>query len=262
MKNQIYESNNKKMALNITITCNGTKKFRVWAEEVNKRNSKYADREIVVENSRTIVFSFPVSPKQLFIGIGNVANPNDNDFSFTVEEAPLKTYDIWLDADTEEFVQMAVNFSQVCGFQKPPPNGKMYSSKDGMYNIKLYPVIKDAVSGQPLSTPARVGHRTGIIEVAAAKFAKYTIPMRICILLHEFSHKYKNPTIGLQISNEIGADINALYIYLGLGFSKVDAICVFGHVFLKAQSEGNIQRMRKILDYINRFEKEEFAQLT
>jgi hypothetical protein len=85
--------------------------------------------------------------------------------------------------------------------------------------------------------------------------------MRIAILLHEFSHKYKNPKIGLEIGNEIGADINALYIYLGLGFSKIDAICVFGQVFLKAQTPGNQARMRKIMDYINKFENQEFAKV-
>ena len=97
-----------------------------------------------------------------------------------------------------------------------------------------YHAIKDYATGNVISTPARIGHQTGIIEVAYSKFKNYTIPMRIDILLHEFSHKYKNPKIGLEISNEIGADINALYIYLGLGFSKIDAICVFGNVFLKA----------------------------
>ncbi len=262
MVNEIYNSDNRKMTLNITITCNGKKKFRVWAEELGKRNSKYAEREIVVENSRMIFFSFPVSPKQLFIGCGDVSNPQSKDFTMTIEEVPLKTYDIWMDEDTEKFVQLDVIFSQKCGFEKASPDGTIYHTKDDMYSIKNFPVIKDAITGQPLSTPARVGHRTGIIEVSSIKFARYTIPMRIIILLHEFSHKFKNPNIGLQINNEVGADINALYIYLGLGFSKVDAICVFANVFLKAQSEGNIQRMRKILDYINRFEQQEFAQLT
>ena len=84
--------------------------------------------------------------------------------------------------------------------------------------------------------------------------------MRLIILLHEFSHKYKNPKIGLEINDEIGADINALYIYLGLGFSKIDAICVFANVFLKAQTKGNIERMRKIMDYIQKFENQEFAK--
>ena len=67
--------------------------------------------------------------------------------------------------------------------------------------------------------------------------------------------------MGLEISNETGADINALYIYLGLGFSKVDAIFVFANVFLKAQSESNLMRMRKIVDYIKKFENGDFAKV-
>jgi ferritin len=59
----------------------------------------------------------------------------------------------------------------------------------------------------------------------------------------------------------VGADLNALYIYLGLGYSKVDAIFVFANVFLKAQSQGNMVRMRKIMDYIKRFENQEFAKI-
>jgi len=48
---------------------------------------------------------------------------------------------------------------------------------------------------------------------------------------------------------------------LGLGYSKLDAICVFANVFLKAQSKSNIDRMRKIMDYIQKFENKEFAEL-
>jgi hypothetical protein len=110
-----------------------------------------------------------------------------------------------------------------------------------------------------MNTPARIGHKSGIIEVSKNSFDKYTVAMRMIILLHEFSHKYKNPKIGLEISNETGADINALYIYLGLGFSKIDAICVFAKVFLRAQTESNINRLRRITDYIEKFENLEYA---
>ena len=133
--------------------------------------------------------------------------------------------------------------------------------KNNKFTIKYFDIIREQISGKTLNTPARIGHRTGIIEVSKIKFDSYTIPMRMIILLHEFSHKYKNPKIGLEISNEIGADINALYIYLGLGYSKIDAICVFANVFLKAQTQGNIERMRKIMDYIQKFENQEFAKV-
>jgi hypothetical protein len=254
-----YQSENRKFRLYVAITCKGKKKFRTWAEDYGRKNSKYADREVEVEGKRTIYFSFPVSPKVLFIGVLNSENPQDKDFEVQLFEAALPTYNIWMDEDTDEFVKLALNFSQVCGFEQASPQGRLFRTDSGKFNIKYFDIIRDT-SGKYLSTPARIGHRTGIIEVAKAKFDNYTIPMRFVILSHEFSHKYKNPKIGLEISNEIGADINALYIYLGMGFSKIDAICVFANVFLKAQTKGNIERMRKIMDYIQRFENQEFAE--
>jgi hypothetical protein len=258
----IFNSENRAMSLVITITCSGAKRFRVYAQDYGKANSYYADREIDVDNKRTIYFSFPVSPKSLLIGCFNVNDENDSNFKVDVKEAGLKKYNIWLDSETKDFCQLAINFSQICGFNLPQSQkGIVYQTPDAQFNIKYFPVIKDYQTGKVLGTPARIGHSTGIIEVAANKFMRYTIPMRVCILLHEYSHKYKNPKIGLQVSNEIGADINGLYIYLGLGFSKIDAICVFANVFLKAQTEQNMQRMRKIIDYINRFENQEYAEI-
>lgn len=259
--NSIYPSENQAMQLNITISCRGTKNFRVWCEDLGKLNSKYADRVIQVTGHRQIHFSLPVTPRQLFIGCLNANNVNDKDFEVVIEQAPLKSYNVWLDQETKDFVQLAINFSQVCGFKNPKPNGTIYQTTDAKFNIKYMPQIVDYASGQVINTPARIGHNTGIIEISKAKFDKYTIPMRMMILLHEYSHKYRNPKIGLQISNEFGADINGLYIYLGLGFSKIDAICVFSKVFLRAQSTGNMERIRKIQDYIQKFENQEYAQI-
>jgi hypothetical protein len=257
----IYESNNNPLQLNVTITCNGKKRFRVWAEDLGKKNSKYGDRVINVENGRTIYFPFPVSPKQVFIGCLNVDNVKDDDFTVILQEKPLKKYNIHETDEDKEFMQLAIKFSQIIGFKPPAPQGTFYQTKDGKFRIKLMPQIVDYNSGKVINTPARIGHNTGIIEISWEKFSKYTIPMRVAILTHEYSHKYKNPKIGLHISNEFGADINGLYLYLGNGFSKVDAICVYAKIFLRAQTDGNIQRMRKILDYINRFENGEYAEI-
>lgn len=247
------------MCLYIKIKCNGRKRFRVWAE-YNTPNSIYADRVIEVNGERTIFFSFPITPQNIIIGCENINDRSDNNFSFVFEEKPLRTYDIWLDQDTRNFIQLALRFSEKCGFEEPANNGTVYQTPDAKFNIKYFPVIRDG-KGNVMSTPARIGHSSGIIETAAVKFKRYTLAMRMIILLHEYSHKYKNPTMGLNISNEFGADINALYIYLGMGFSKIDAICVFANVFLKAQSDENIQRMKKIQDYIAKFEQGEFAKI-
>lgn len=255
-----YNSSNKKFCLYIKITCQGEKKFRVWAEEFQKPNSKYSDREIVVNGERTIHFSFPVSPQKLFIGCLNSVNPNDNDFKIELQEGNLITYNVWLDSETRDFLSLAIPFCQFSGFTPASDNGRIFTTQDKEFTIKYFNQIKDYATGQVMNTPARIGHKSGIIETAKSKFDRYTIPMRLIILLHEFSHKYKNPKIGLEINDEVGADINALYIYMGLGFSKIDAICVFANVFLKAQTKGNIERMRKIMDYINKFENQQFAK--
>jgi actin-related protein len=49
-------------------------------------------------------------------------------------------------------------------------------------------------------------------------------------------------------------------LYLSLGYSKIDAICVFNKVFLTADTKQNDLRSRKINEYIDRFEREEFAK--
>ena len=260
MFGKTIDSANRKFCMYITIKCAKEKKFRVWAEESQKRNSKYADREIVVSGERTIFFNFPVTPQTLFFGILNSENPQDSDFTVELKEGELITYNVWLDSDTKDFLSLAIPFCQVSGFTPATDSGRLFSSKDKKFNIKYYNVLRDNKTQQPMSTPARIGHRSGLIETAKYKLDGYTVPMRLIILLHEFSHKYKNPKIGLKISDEVGADINALYIYLGLGFSKIDAICVFANVFLKAQTKGNIDRMRKIMDYIQKFENQEFAK--
>lgn len=257
---QIWETENRAMRLEVSIKCTGKCVFRVTASDT-KPFSNYADRKIEVDGFRTIFLSFPVTPKKIKVKVECLkSDTGKTDFIAKINERDLLKYNINLDSETRQFLNLAVYFSQVAGFEKSNPNGRIFQTEDGKFNIKYFPKIVDFKSGRVLNTPARIGHNTGIIEVAQASMLKYTVAMRMIILLHEFSHKYKNPKQGRHISDEFGADLNALYIYLGLGFSKVDAIFVFANVFLKAQTQGNIERMRKIMEYIKRFENEEFAK--
>lgn len=260
MFGKTYNTANAKFSLVITISCDGKKSFRVWAEESGKKNSRYADRIVEVQGVRTIHINFPTSPESIFLGVLNAVNPNDTEFQVNTIEAPLTTYNIWMDDETKRFLKLSTAFNTVCGYEAASDSGRLFRTANGEFNIKYYNVIRDQATGRALNTPARIGHRTGQIEAAKVKFDTYTIPMREIIIDHEFCHVYRNPKIGLPIENEIGADLNALYLYLGRGYSKIDAICVFANVFLKAQTKGNIERMRKIMDYIQRFENQEFAQ--
>jgi hypothetical protein len=258
---QVIDIDNQEESIYITIKTNLPNKFLITASDFKKPNSFYARRKIDVKDSRTIFLSFPVSPKKIELCVKCLTDVENTQFLVDVKRKSLKHYDIFLDADTKGFLDLAVPFAQVCGFEAPAPNGRIFQSPDKKFNIKYFPVIKDYQTGKFLNTPARIGHRTGIIEVSAASFVKYTVPMRMMILLHEFSHKWKNPKMNLPISDEVGADINALYIYLGLGWSKVDAIFVYANVFLKAQTPQNIDRMRKIMNYIQKFEQGDYAKV-
>jgi len=258
---QLFESNNRKFTLLVTIYCKDKSRFRVVAEDL-KPNSKYVDRTIEVEGGkRTIELKFPESPQKLKIKVQvakDVVVPPD--FMVNIAETDLVTYNAYFDNAVKSFLAFVVPFCQLCGYTPATQNGRIWRSPSGMFNIKFFTQIRDYMTGRVIGTPARIGHQTGIIEVSKEKLDSYTIPMRLIILLHEFSHKYRNPKIGLPISHESGADINALYIYLSLGYSKVDAIYVFANVFLKAQTDGNIRRMRNIMDYITKFESGQFAE--
>lgn len=255
-----WDSNNREICLHVTVKCPAKKRFFLVVAQKDRPNSNYAKREMIVDGERTVYFSFPITPETMTVSVTNMADKNDKNFTCTFEEGPLKKYNVWLDEETKDFLHLNFRFSQTCGFTKASTQGRIFER--GQFLIKYYPVIVDAMNGTKLSTPARIGHNTGKIDVAKFRFDRFTFAERVIILQHEFSHKYRNPKLGLPIENEIGADINALYVYLGLGFSKIDAINVFANVFLRAQSPGNIKRMRAIMDYIQRFENGDYAQLS
>ena len=86
--------------------------------------------------------------------------------------------------------------------------------------------------------------------------------MRLVILLHEFSHKYMNPKIGREISDEVSADINALNIYLSLGYPMIEAQYAFLKVFKGANNELNKRRYLILDDFMKKFESGELENKT
>ena len=101
-------------------------------------------------------------------------------------------------------------------------------------------------NGKPINTPARISQLNGRIECSKADFIRYSIPMRMAILLHEYCHFYvnKNP------SSETESDINALRIYLSLGYPRIDAYNVFLNVFKTASTQESLDRFKKLDAFI------------
>ena len=120
---QIWETENRALTLNVSIKCSGKGLFRVTAQD-SKPFSFYANRQIIVDGYRTINLSFPVTPKKLKINVEDVSNGKfeKSDFIVKIEEDTLKTYDTTINSETKHFLQLAVYFSQVCGFERPNAN--------------------------------------------------------------------------------------------------------------------------------------------
>ena len=147
------------------------------------------------------------------------------------------------------FVRFAQEFSERANYISAGLS--KYISDDGRFQINYLNDITDSATGKVLPTPARIDRYNGVIEVSKAKFESYTVPMRFAILLHEFAHFYLNE----DMANETEADLNALLIYLGLGYPRIEALNVFTKVFITAPTEMNVERLKKIDDFIVQFEK-------
>lgn len=242
--------------------------MRIIAVDPMKPATKYADISGLVDGKRTFNLRFPESPKKLKIVILNQDNGDlpfgeDPTFELTnIEVQKLKEYDVWWNQDTKNFYKFAVEFAQNAGILssgKKKPH--IYRSDDGKFTIDYYDTIYDKKSKQFINTPARVGHITGVIEVSKSKFLSYTVPMRLAILLHEFSHKYLNPNIMRPINDETSADIQGLYIYLGKGWSPVEAHKAYLKVFRSANSKSNHKRYKIIRDFIDKYDRGKIAKV-
>ena len=68
-----------------------------------------------------------------------------------------------------------------------------------------------------------------------------TIPSRIAILLHEYSHNFINQ----NQDNEIEADSNAMDIYSNLGYPRLEAVYAFANIM--PDTDTNVKRVSNII---------------
>lgn len=129
---------------------------------------------------------------------------------------------------------------------------KNYTDSRGEFKLKYSTIIQE--EGKEQLTPARINKVTRVIEVSKAKFMAMTVPMRFCILCHEFSHLFVNE----DMYNELEADLNGLIMYLPLGFPRFEAKETFISAFEGAGGSAQQlfqSRYQYIDDFIDRFDQ-------
>lgn len=268
----VVPTHNTPFSLLIGIKTKKNESITLSAHNTHDTPTYFVSRKGDVNGYREFELKFPQVPETLVVNIYNTRNgnyQNDEDNSFSVEKIEakdLKTTPIWLSAKDKSFIEFAKFFCQNASYLSASQfvNGKelpsVYASDDGVFKISYYDKIRDRKTKRPLNTPARIGHITGNIEVSKSDFLRYSVPMRMIILLHEYSHKWKNPEDGNHVGYESGADINALLMYLSLGYSEMEAHQAFLYVFKGANSEGNHKRYLIIRDFIRKFNNGELKK--
>jgi hypothetical protein len=225
--------------------------------DAGQANTYFTNRNKIVDGVQDLYVRMPLSPGTCAMSIYNEKNgdlPKDKDDSFEVLDIKKEELDITLPKtkmDTplvRNFVAFAQKFSYNAGWIS---TNKDYVSSMGNFKIEYLPQIISS-KGEKMATPARISTKNGRIQVSQQAFLPFTIPMRMAILLHEFSHFYVNS----DIANETEADLNGLTIYLGLGYPIKEAYTAFGETFIGYPSEQNKMRY----DIIDKFIKDYIAE--
>lgn len=262
----VAHTDNKPVVLMFRVVVrNKNTKIRVIVSDLQKPNTLYQNRYKTIDSNAVFYVRMPQSPKHARVQIYNESNGDKNgDDSFKLADKqflPLKSKfkinDI-KNKDIRDFMIFAQEFCENASILSAGENGQcsVYVNesvygKSPKYRINYYDIIRTRKDNKPLNTPARISKITGVIDCAKKRFLEYTVPMRIAILLHEFSHYYINK----EMENEEEADFNALLIYLGLGYPRIEAEQVFLKVFYKTPTDGNKERYNKIKGVIDNFEK-------
>jgi len=255
MKQQKIVTRYAPLTLCIELRTEFKSKIHLVVYDAKNRKRKFTERYKTITGDETLFVRMPLSPDvaivEVFSDKGGIAKKSDN--SFEIVKVYKKGLERRFDVNDignrriRSFVSFAQKFSYNVQDLEPE---ETYKSDDGLYFIQLKQTIRNN-QGKVLSTPARIGRRTGIIQVSKSQFAEFTIPMRMAILLHEFSHFYLNE----KMDDEMEADLNGLLLYLGLGYPRIEAYQAFLETFKNAPNKLNKNRYDMINKFIGDFEK-------
>lgn len=233
------------------------KKMYLVVRDKRNPNTHYTNRYKTIDGREELEVYLPVAPGLAEVVVASEkeargAMVDDQYRVYKAKRRPLERGEKFT-ANGEkslinDFVVFAEEFANKANYLSA--GGSIYTSDDGRFKIKYLDIIVDR-SGKVLKTPARISNKTGIIEVSKKHFEEYTVPMRMAILLHEFSHFYLNE----NHADEIEADLNALAIYLERGYPSIDAYNVFTTVFADSPTDLNKARFKRLDKFIQNYKR-------
>ena len=245
--------------IELTVRTTRPRKLRVKAYPVTKDkvpypNTVYTNRYATIYGKEKFLVKLPKTSEWTVIEVFDETPSNDSkssDKTFEVVSLKKKTLPTKLfmfdftDPTVASFVTFAENFASKCGYMS---EGIIYSP-DSLFRIDYIDGLLKNTKGGIATTPARIGSDSAIVEASKERFKDYTTAGIFAILLHEFSHFYKNK----KMRSEEEADYYSVNIALGKGYPEVELLITYGVIFNKADNPENRKRYERIKKYINDF---------
>jgi len=201
--------------------------------------TEYFSRRIDVNGTDKVEFNCPQSPRKLKIIIWSTG-----DKKFTIPQIQVvpfnREFRNFSDSENAADIKLIENFARRSGRYR---SRRMYSSKGSNFRIQLLPVIRQD-NGKEHPTPARIHTTLPLIQVSKKHFDKMTIPQRVAILTHEYSHNF----INMDQDSEIEADNNMMDLYERLGYPRLEAVYAFANVM--SDTDVNHNRVSNIINSI------------
>jgi len=243
--------NHKPCTIQVDIETFEPQKLWIKVSDAQQEHTYYTKRYAKINGKQTFFIRLPQSPKIadliIYNDISKDLNLQDDTFKINnVQIVPLKKTPLNLSKQTISFIRFAQEFCEMAGVLEASNKGEVYISDNGKFRIDYFDEIRNELTGNVISTPARISQISGRIEVSKKAFISYSVPMRMAILLHEFSHFYinKNP------QSEIQADLNGMKLYLAIGYPRIDAYNVFLNVFKGTENPESVIRFKKLDSFI------------
>ena len=253
----VVQTDKQQMIIRIDVAQYEPSVIRLIVEDADQANTILTDR-ILDEGQTFFLVRLPL------VGVNTkitVYNENygliDNDTSFKVtgisKQHLIKRLDLidLRNPSLKNFIVFAQQFAYNAGnlpTNDPNNDNDLYLSNCKKFGIKYLDVIVDE-HGTPIPTPASI-QENGLIDCCSQQFREYTVPMRMAILFHEYSHIFLNN----NPSNEVEADLNGLMIFLALGYPRVEAYQAWIDTFREYDTDENWERYQIMEQFIADFE--------
>lgn len=233
--------------------------LRLQVIDLSQANTFLANREVILLAGSThdCYVPMPISPWESFVRIFDTyqgpSSPATGYQVLEIRKMGLQTHlDAigWNNAEIQQAIKFGRHLCYNMGWLPETAADRAYCSPDGSLKLKYLPVLIDPEKGIESITPMRISQDTAIMEASQKRCVPFTVAGRAVMYFHEFSHKYENK----DPEWELEADLNGLTIYLGLGYSRYEALQVYRQVFNTVPSPETSDRMVHIERFINNFE--------